>query len=106
MYDLRVESSIHLAPEHGGRNVEPTPDLPLCQTMNELGEIVSEPTGIPISIPDDGLAGDDTEMNQERGSEGSYQGGGGSEASLVNLRDRDIERGKGRDLGQILEGRR
>jgi len=63
LYDLGVESGIYLTTEHGGRNIEPTPDLPLCQAMNELGEVVSESAGILIPIPGDGLAGDDTEMN-------------------------------------------
>jgi len=31
--------------------------------MNELGKVVSQSAGILVSIPDDGLAGDDTKMD-------------------------------------------
>lgn len=51
-----------------------------------------------MPVPDDGFAGNDTEMDQQCGSEGGYQGRRGSEAGLSDLGDRDIERGKGRDL--------
>ena len=65
LYHPRIEPGIHLTPEHGCRNIEPAPDLPLCQTMNELGEVMSQSTGVPILIPiaDNGLAGNDIEMD-------------------------------------------
>lgn len=66
--------------------------------MDELGKVMSQSAGILIPVPDNGLAGNDTEMHEQRSSEGSYQRSGRSEAGLVDLRDWDVERGEGRDL--------
>lgn len=30
LYYTGVKSGVYLTPEHGGRNIEPAPDLPLC----------------------------------------------------------------------------
>ena len=53
--------------------------------MDELGKVVSQSTGILIPIPNDGLASNNTEVYQQRSSEGSYQGSGGSKAGLIDL---------------------
>ena len=103
LYHLWVEPGVHLTPEDGGRNIKPAPDLSLCQTVDELGEVVSQSAGVLVPISDDGFACDNTEMDQQRGGERSYQSGRGSQASLVNLRNRDVEGREGRYLVQVLE---
>lgn len=105
LYYPWVEPGIHLTPEDSSRDVEPTPDLPLRQTMDELGKVMSQSTGGFVPLPSDGFTRDSTEMDEQRGGEGSYQGGRGSKPGLVDLRDRDVERGEGWNLVQILEGR-
>lgn len=74
--------------------------------MDKLSEVVSKSTRILMAIPSDRFTGDDTEMDQQSGSQGSYQSGRRPETSLVDLRDRDVKRGKRWDLVQILESRR
>jgi len=106
LYYLWIEPGVHLTPKYGGRNIKPAPDLSLCQTMDELGEVVSQSAGVLMSISDDGFARDNIEMDEQRGSERGYQSGRGPKPSLVDLGNRNVEGGKGRYLVQVLECRR
>lgn len=36
-----VKPRVYLAPKRGSRDIEAAPDLPLRQTMNELGKVMS-----------------------------------------------------------------
>ena len=55
LYHTRLEPGIYLAPEYSGGNIKPAPNLPLRQTMDELGKVMSKSSGTIIPISGDGF---------------------------------------------------